>query len=599
LPVTRDQKILENQRRNQRRLELAQADQAHQRFLDSFMAWWNRLFPNEPIIKSPPPINQAERDSRFDDLIAWWNRLFPNESIIKSPPPINQPERKPVEDTKEEINEGIKSLEEINDKSHHECPITAKLFHEMDTPVVNLDGNIVERDSPMVGRNLLNPQQEIGFIKSAQLIKIQDDVKSIRTEYSKVLKKNDDIMDVLKNMLVKMDDMKADTAALLKKVDEQGETIAALRKDNAEQSKEIAALRKDNAELHKDNVGLLEKMDSMNDTLVEQRKEISGLNEKMEQKDKEWELKLAKQEKIHDKKMNEVLEQMDEKDKEICSLKTIVHDQDRELKKQSKEINNLNQIIDQQTYQNKELILKVNHLEELVVSLKADSDQFVPNNNHHPKQKLKEPKISRSEESLGRKWSAYSGFAHTNTFGDNPKTSPFYNEITENTFRRHAYEGNIVKLKERLDKDKNKLHSKDDRLKPLYHLDQFWHAKMDINGRGMPDAICSIVRGFKDKTALMLASQQGHLDCVQLLVKYEADLNFLDRDNFTALDYAQQKKHKEVVDFLKENGAVNGVDVLHYLKKEGIQKKDGIHYESENFDITSNNEVPAAIRVLR
>jgi ankyrin repeat protein len=86
----------------------------------------------------------------------------------------------------------------------------------------------------------------------------------------------------------------------------------------------------------------------------------------------------------------------------------------------------------------------------------------------------------------------------------------------------------------------------------------------------MPDSICSLVRSFNDKTPLMLAAQQGNLDCVQTLIEAGAALDLLDRDNFTALDYAQQNQHRDVSVFLMRQKAHNGVDVV---EKEDISDK--------------------------
>ena len=556
MPVTGYQETLAEK---QRRFELRQANQ---RFIDA-----QELFRQISL--------------RFDALIEWWNRTFPNDPFLsqsQSPSaPINQPERNIVEDTK--------SLKQIIDTNSYICPVTYKDFHEMNTPVMNRDGNVVEIDSPMVGRNLLNPKEEIGFIKSPALIKIQDDVKEIQTQYSNVLKKNDDMMLMLQRMTAKLD-------TVIEK--------------NAEILEENKALKASNVVLNQKLDAMSEKLDEQNKTIEAQAKEIVSLNAKLERKDREWELKLTDQAEKFEIGMNSVLAQMDNKDKEIASLKTIVYDQNDEIKRQGKEIVDLKEkceesdkIIKKLSDHNDALLEKVERLEDLTTALKADSDQFVPNNNHPLKQKLKVPKIVRSEESIGRKWNPSRGFVHTTTLGTDRKTSPFYDEMTEDAFRRHAYEGKFDKLKKRLEEDKDKLNSKDEGLRDSYRFRQFWLAKMDINGRGMPDAICSIVRGFKDKTALMLASQKGHFDCVKLLIEKEAEINYLDRDNFTALDYAQQNQHKEVADFLKGNGALNGVDVLHYLKNEGIQKKDGTHYDSENFDITVHDDVPAALRVIR
>ena len=78
--------------------------------------------------------------------------------------------------------------------------------------------------------------------------------------------------------------------------------------------------------------------------------------------------------------MNSVLAQMDNKDKEIASLKTIVYDQNDEIKRQGKEIVDLKEkceesdkIIKKLSDHNDELLEKVERLEDLTTALKADS----------------------------------------------------------------------------------------------------------------------------------------------------------------------------------------------------------------------------------
>lgn len=88
-----------------------------------------------------------------------------------------------------------------------------------------------------------------------------------------------------------------------------------------------------------------------------------------------------------------------------------------------------------------------------------------------------------------------------------------------------------------------------------------------IDSRGMADSLCSRVRGFYDKTALTLAAQEGHLKCVKILLAHNADINKLDRENLTPLDYAQENSHLEVVDFLKKHHALTGKEVVDTLEK--------------------------------
>ena len=59
-------------------------------------------------------------------------------------------------------------------------------------------------------------------------------------------------------------------------------------------------------------------------------------------------------------------------------------------------------------------------------------------------------------------------------------------------------------------------------------------------------------------TALMFASQNGHYQVVEDLLKENADPNFQDQDGWTALMFGSQNGHYEVVEFLlKENADLN------------------------------------------
>lgn len=54
-------------------------------------------------------------------------------------------------------------------------------------------------------------------------------------------------------------------------------------------------------------------------------------------------------------------------------------------------------------------------------------------------------------------------------------------------------------------------------------------------------------------SALQAASENNHLDIVKLLIKKGADVNY--KGQFTALDLAKMADNKEVIEYLKENGA--------------------------------------------
>lgn len=107
-------------------------------------------------------------------------------------------------------------------------------------------------------------------------------------------------------------------------------------------------------------------------------------------------------------------------------------------------------------------------------------------------------------------------------------------EKRQNELRKLAYEGKADKINEMLNKDQTL-----------------------VDGRGMPDSICSRVSLFYDKTALMLAAKQGNLSCVKELINHDADPNLWDRDNLTALDYSERAGHVEVSSYLRANKALN------------------------------------------
>lgn len=90
---------------------------------------------------------------------------------------------------------------------------------------------------------------------------------------------------------------------------------------------------------------------------------------------------------------------------------------------------------------------------------------------------------------------------------------------------------------------------------------------ININGRGMADSLCSRISGFYDKTALMLAAEEGHSKCVQILLNHQADIYKVDRENLTALDYAEANAQHAVVYMLKKHKALPGQEVIAILEK--------------------------------
>jgi len=61
--------------------------------------------------------------------------------------------------------------------------------------------------------------------------------------------------------------------------------------------------------------------------------------------------------------------------------------------------------------------------------------------------------------------------------------------------------------------------------------------------------------GRDGNTALMMASAQGHIDVVRLLLDNRAQINIRNNNNRTALYWANQSANTEVLELLKASGA--------------------------------------------
>lgn len=63
-------------------------------------------------------------------------------------------------------------------------------------------------------------------------------------------------------------------------------------------------------------------------------------------------------------------------------------------------------------------------------------------------------------------------------------------------------------------------------------------------------------------TALLMAAYNGHIEIVKLLIEKGVNINAKNIYDWTALDCAQKKGHKNIVDWLKENGGKSGGAIL-------------------------------------
>ena len=155
------------------------------------------------------------------------------------------------------------------------------------------------------------------------------------------------------------------------------------------------------------------------------------------------------------------------------------------------------------------------------------------------------PLMDKDSESL--KWNPAIGLR--DTFSIFTPRSVLTQQKQENELRRAAYNGDIDRLRLMLVRNKS-----------------------IINGRGMPDSLCSLVSSFKDKTALMIASEKGHVECVRELLKNGASVNLWDRDEKTALSYAAERNHREVYKLLTEYNALQAVEIPELNKEDEGRK---------------------------
>jgi hypothetical protein len=456
----------------------------------------------------------------------------------------------------------LEPLEVVKEKYEFVEATTLDNFADIKDLVLDSEGHIREREAVMAQMSLYT-HQPIAIIESADLKKVQRDVKSLEKKYKY---KMVDIFSELKQMREEITSLKEENKIMRHELKEQDKKIEAQDKHIKKQGKKIRRLKAQTKVQSEEIVNLKatvfeqnEEIVNLKSTVFEQKTEIDCLYGEVKKKDGIID-ELSKQNLVLAKK-DGIIDELSQQNKELVS-------------------------------QNKVLIKVVTDLMQEVKRLGGNVGLSIERNNAliNQNQELKDriavlyphnPSNIDSAAAVGQKWNGLTGFR--DTLSCMTPNSVLTRKKVENALRKDAYDGNVTKLQTRLERDNT-----------------------IVNGRGMPDALCSIARGFQDKTALMLASQKGHIECMQLLIASDADINALDRDNFTALDYAQQNKHKAAVDLLTNNSAINGVYMTDNLNKLGIQKEDGMHYENETFHTVINSQavavdesIPAALRPVR
>ena len=79
---------------------------------------------------------------------------------------------------------------------------------------------------------------------------------------------------------------------------------------------------------------------------------------------------------------------------------------------------------------------------------------------------------------------------------------------------------------------------------------------VDAFGEGLLKAITAeALDASGQRDSLIRAAGRGHIDTVKALLEAGADLNAKDKEGKTALMYAKEKNHTEIVHLLKKAGA--------------------------------------------
>lgn len=254
---------------------------------------------------------------------------------------------------------------------------------------------------------------------------------------------------------------------------------------------------------------------SQGETIKSQEKRIKDLEDRLEEQEKKWQKRFEEQEQRFNK--------------QIESLNHIIYNQNIQINNLKQELTN--QKIENSVLRSENISLKQQIDSQTLLNSKEDEEDYLEN------------VYELDRRATGKPWRPGSGFVDTVTY-----FFPCRDKKREiESLKEAASDGNVSRLLVILNKKSNQY--------------------MDVNGRGMPDSICSLIDGREDKTALILAAKNGHVDCVKILLRRDAQINFVDREEMTALDYATKNKDANMIKFLKSHGARTGKDILFCLER--------------------------------
>jgi hypothetical protein len=470
---------------------------------------------------------------------------------------------------------------------------TLSTFTELENPVMDSEGHIRNGNSTGINKSLYTGKP-VTIIQSTELKKIQQDNRTLES-------KVDILSSRMETMFARMDKMEKIIEAQEKKIEEQEKKIEEQEKKIEEQEKKIEEQNRTIEAQNRTIEAQNRTIEAQNRTIAEQATIIH--RQTVEIEDLKITVRNQSRQIYHLEKENERKDEIiDTMRRENRALKGMIKDLSIELHKRGGDplevlkkssVSEDKELTDQieSVVSSKTVVQESKGKEREVEKPHMIEDWRNAKNSEQKTSSNKKPTIKLHPNLVSSKYNPANGF--TESFSSLFVPNVLTKKKRENSLRNMAARGDAEALRAYVEK-----------------------YPTIANGRGMSDSLCSLVGGFGDKTALMLAIQYRHLECAKILIEAGANVNCVDRNDFTALDYAEKnithiddnwdnnykngifsKNHpsrewracgNEYVDLLKEHGALKGADVIKALREDEEIRYSDTHYESENFNITLN-----------
>jgi cell division protein FtsB len=443
-----------------------------------------------------------------------------------------------------------------SESEEYEHPILHVPFDELIHPVFDSQGNIRDKTEEKLEFGIYD-RKPVTITESANLRKVCRNMKELK--------------EVLNNFVKISDTTTATIQSQSKKIESQSKEISELKECWLAQAnkwdeysknneKTVDDLKLEISTIKKENSLIIAKLQK---TIDEKDGEIASLKFDINKKDQQIDSLKSENQKlslhVDDLQKNGSFEENQKLRGKIITLKQdirfakeeIVGGDRWQLRQQINLLTDENQRLNTEntnlTTGNTDKSHRITNLINENIRLSANSNVVNQSLNTDPFSNA-EPKFDNNKTNVstkrvvygaavGVKTDRWKGFKHTVNWVDDNEINNHNRKLVENNLKACAYFGDNVQITNLLNAHKS-----------------------IVNGRGEPDALRSCIFGMDDKTALMIAAKEGHTDCVQTLINYNANVNYLDRNNKTALDYAHKfwKKNKSsnVRQPLWENGAV-------------------------------------------